>query len=143
MGFISKGQVKLFNTAVSKTGMTKLERKALLEGLGVASSKRLTQEKLTEAMEHFEKLGFVPKRKFNRPASSKDRLIGKITAIRNELGLMESYVDAMAQRMFKNKDGRPVASYRWLNANQLHSLVAALSYHQARVRQAKKKTSRC
>ena len=130
MAFISKGQVKLFNTAVGKTGMTKLERKALLEGLGVTSSKRLTPAMLDEAMTHFEKLGFVPKRKFHRPAGSKQRLLGKIEAIRKDLGLSVSYVDAMTQRMFQ------VQSHRWLDARQLHSLVAALSYHQARTKTA-------
>jgi len=134
MAFISKNQVKLFNTAVSKTGMTKLERKALLEGLGVTSSKRLTQTMLDEAMAHFEKLGFVPKRKYSRPAGSKQRLLSKIAAIQNELNLSDRYVDSIAQRMFKNEDGQPVRSHRWLDADQLRRLVASLTYHQKRKR---------
>lgn len=126
MAFISKGQVKLFNTAVSKTGMTRIERQALLEGLGVTSSKHLTPVMLDKAMTHFEKLGFVFKRKFYRPTGSKQRLLSKVKAIQGDLGLSDSYVDAMAQRMFQ------VQSHRWLDARQLRSLVAALSYHQAR-----------
>ena len=134
MAFISKNQVRLFNTAVGKTGMTKLERKALLEGLGVTSSKRLTPAMLDEAMAHFEKLGFVPKRKFSRPVGSKQRLLWKIAAILKELKRDDDYADSIARRMFKNEDGQPVRSYRWLDAKQLRSLVASLSYHQERIR---------
>ena len=133
MGFISKGQVKLFNTAVSKTGMTRLERQALLEGLGVSSSRYLTPAMLEEAMRHFKKLGFVSTRKFHRPADSKQRLMRKIIAIRDDLRLTDGYIDGIVQQAkFKNKNGALISSYRWLNAQQLYKLVQMMSYHQAR-----------
>ena len=106
----------------------------MLEGLGVASSKHLTQTMLDEAMKHFEKLGFAPKRKFYRPAGSKQRLLWKVAAILKELKRGDDYADSIAGRMFKNDDGQPVRSYRWLDARQLHSLVASLTYHQKRKR---------
>jgi len=132
---LNKGQKAVLHVAKSKTGMTDDEYRALLAGVGVASSTdpEFTQAKFETVMRSFEKLGFVStKRRTYRPSQKggKAGLTAKITAIRSELGLTESYVDAIAQKMFG------ISSYRWLDAGQLHKLVAALSYHQKRKRAA-------
>jgi AraC-like DNA-binding protein len=131
---ISKGKKALLHVAKAKTGMSDDEYRALLssEGLASAADPGFTGAKFDRIMERFKKdYGFVSNRtKPYRPPKSKDALIGKITAIRTELGLTESYVDAICQNMFG------IASYRWLDTRQLHSVVAALSYHQTRKRKA-------
>jgi phage gp16-like protein len=127
---IDNKKKSLIHVAKTKVGMSEDEYRAMLEGFGVASSSELSQTGFEAVMKHFEKLGFVARKKFNRPADSKKRLMSKVEAIKADMKLPAAYLDAMSLRMFKNKDGHPVASYRWLDAHQLHKLVAALSYHQ-------------
>lgn len=43
-----------------------------------------------------------------------------------EIGVRDGYVDAMAKHMFK------VDSWLWLDADRLHKMVAALTYHRRR-----------
>jgi phage gp16-like protein len=121
---ISKKQIGLIHVAKQRTGMSEDEYRGLLSSFGVASSTDLSGKDFEAAMRHFAKLGFRPLKPFRKAASGKQRLMAKVSAIRSELSLPEAYVDAMAARMFK------VDSYRWLSADQLHKLVAALTYHQ-------------
>lgn len=128
MRTISKGKKALIHVAKSQLGLSEAEYRDILEshGNGARSSRDLDPAGFASVMAHLEHLGFEPKRKFYRGAGSKELLMRKIKAIQGDLGLSDSYVDAMAQRMFG------VQSHRWLDARQLHSVVAALSYHQAR-----------
>ena len=132
---ISNGKKALVHVAKAKLGLGEAEYLDILaaHGKGARSSRDLDQQGFEAVMAHFARLGFVPKKKFFRPPQSKARLMSKICAIRAELKLPESYVDGMTRRMFKGKDGRPIDSHRWLSADQLHKLVAALTYHQRRV----------
>lgn len=125
MQTIGNKKKAVIHVAKSKTGMSEEEYRDLLASFGVASSSDLAVKDFSSLMRHFEKLGFKSS-SFKRPTESKQRLMAKITAIRAELHLPEAYVDAMALKMFQ------VASYRWLSADQLHRLVAALTYHQRR-----------
>jgi len=127
---IKNSQKSIIHVAKAKVGMTETEYRAMLEGFGAASSSDLNQREFEAVMKHFEKLGFVSRKKFHKPAASKARLMSKVEAIKADLGLTAAYLDAMTARMFKNKDGAPVGSYKWLDAGQLHKLVAALTYHQ-------------
>ncbi len=130
---ITYKQKALIHVAKNRVGMNEAEYRALLESVGAASSRDLTHAGFEAVMRHFELLGFVSTGKYRRPPqSSKKRLASKIQAIRAELNLPEAYIDAMCQRMFKNADGEPICSWRWLSADQLHRLVAALTYHQRR-----------
>ena len=136
---ISNGKKALIHVAKTQLGLSDAEYLDILAtfGNGANSSRDLNDSTFEAVLDHFKRLGFVQNKKFFRPGGSKRRLIGKITAIRNELGLTESYVDAIVQRMsFKNRDGKPIDSYRWLSAGQLHKLVAALTYHQVRRRKS-------
>ena len=121
---ISKKQIGLIHVARAKTGMSEEDYRALLSGFGAVSSTQLSQAAFASVMRHFEKMGFRPVKPFRRASSGKQRLAAKVAAIREAMNLPEAYIDAMAQRMFK------VASHRWLTADQLHKLVAALTYHQ-------------
>lgn len=56
-------------------------------------------------------------------------MIGKLEAMVAELDLSWAYVDGMSKRMFH------VDKAQWCTAEQLHKLVAALSFHQRRRRQ--------
>ena len=130
---INNKQKALIHVAKSKTGMTDDEYRAMLDGLGVTSSKELDHAGFEAAMRQFKSLGFKSTGRYRRPASSKDRLKAKVIAIRTDLNLTEGYLDGMVKNMkFKNRDGEPIASWHWLDANQLHKLVAALTYHQRR-----------
>ena len=57
-----------------------------------------------------------------RPRADKEALIGKIEAQLAEAKRPWAYAHAMALRMFK------VNQVQWLDADQLHRLVAALAY---------------
>lgn len=133
---ISKGKKALLHVAKSKTGLSDTEYRDLLssEGVTSAADPEFTDQKFDRIMQRFKTdYGFVSNRKKRyQPPKSKERLMAKIYAIRTELHLTESYVDAMAQNMFG------AASFRWLNPQQLHKLVAAMSYHQVRTRNGKK-----
>ena len=130
---ITNKQKAIIHVAKTKTGMTDEEYRDLLGGLGVSSSKGLDHAGFEAAMRHFKRLGFKSTGRYYQPATSKARLMGKVLAIRSELNLPEAYLDGMVQNMnFTNRDGELITSWRWLNARQLHKLVAALSYHQRR-----------
>jgi len=134
---INNKKKALIHVAKAKVGMSETEYRAMLASVGVTSSTGLNTVKFDLVMEHFKKLGFKSKGRRSKaegrrgkvgPVSSKDRLLGKIDAIRAELGLQRGYVDAIARNMFG------IDVYVWCNAHQLHSIVAALTYHQKRKR---------
>ena len=124
---LNNKQKAVIHIAKAQVGMTDEEYRAMLSSFGVESSNFLDDRSFQIVMQHFEKMGF--KSRFvqrTKPASSKSRLMAKINVIKNELGLMDGYLDAMSRRMFG------VAAYKWLPEVQLHKLVIALSYHQRR-----------
>ena len=129
MNKITNKQKALIHVAKARCGMSEIEYRDMLLSFGVSSSADLTDKKFDAVMEHFKKLGF--KNNFKRK-SSKQMLLAKIKAIIADMELTEAYIDGMSRHMFRNDDGEPVASYRWLNADQLRRLVAALMYHQKR-----------
>lgn len=53
-------------------------------------------------------------------------MVGKVGAILAEANLSWNYAHGMAKRMFG------VAKVEWLHADQMHKLVAALTFHQRR-----------
>lgn len=125
---ISNQKKAVIHIAKAQTGMTEEEYRDLLSSVGVASSKDLNPVKFDIVMKCFEKMGFKRKKsKRNRnPAPSKDRLLGKITAMCADLGLKQGYVDAIARNMFG------VDLVAWCDAEQLRKIVAALMYHKKR-----------
>lgn len=129
---LNKKQTALIHVARNKTGMSEDDYRALLAGLGVESSRDLTQRQFDAAMRHFEKLGFTPRRK--KPVASKERLLKKIQAQIDAMGLSWNYVHGIAGNMFG------ISRVQWCSAHQLHSIVAALTYHQKR-RQKEKKSN--
>lgn len=122
---LPRNKLAVIHIAKTQIGMTEAEYRDMLAGFGVETSMDLTVAGFKAVMKHFEFLGFKSKNR-RKPTESKDRLESKAYAILSGLGLQESYADGMAKHMFG------VDSWRWLNAGQLHSLVAALSYHQKR-----------
>ena len=134
---INNKKKALIHVAKAKVGMSEVEYRDMLAGVGVTSSKDLNFAKFEMLMKSFEKLGFKRRRGTHaspkgyagqgaQGLSSKDRLLGKVDAIRADMGLQKGYVDAIARNMFG------VDVYAWCNAHQLHKIVAALTYHQKR-----------
>lgn len=123
---IGQKKIALIHVAKNQVGMSDAEYRALLAGFGASSSKEIKSAQFDAVMRQFRSLGFVPRRNYRKPAESKKRLQAKVMAQITALGITNAYVDAMARRMF----GRD--SWRWLNADELHRLVAALSIHQKR-----------
>lgn len=132
MRTISNKQKALIHVAKAKLGMDDMEYLAMLDRVGVQSSRDLTHAKFKVILKHLNALGFTPRTKFYRPAGSKKRLMSKLLAIKKDLGLTDAYIDAIAQTMFKNREGGPIESYRWLPDRELYKLVQALSCHQVR-----------
>ena len=126
---ISKGKKALLHVAKGKVGMSEDEYRALLssEGLTSAADSAFNAAKFDRIMQRFKEMGFVSTRKKRyRPPSSKKALVSKIIAIRDDMRLTDTYIDAMAQHMFS------IDTWKWLKPGDLHKLVAALSYHQKR-----------
>ena len=112
----------LIHIAKTKTGLSDLEYQDLLGRFGVKTSKDLTTVKLDQVMKHFKSLGFKQEKKVWKPMPSKDRLLGKIKAMRADMGLSQRYVNAIAGRMFG------LDSVAWCDPDQLRKIVAALMY---------------
>ena len=130
---LPRNKLAVIHIAKKQTGMDDDTYRELLAGFGVASSKDLNAGDFAALMKHFEMLGFQSTSPWKKPSDSKSRLTAKVKAIMADMDLSEKYVDGIVKNMnLKNRDGRPVRNFRWLNTRQLHKLVAALSYHQKR-----------
>jgi len=96
---------------------------------GVESAKDLKISELIDLCRHFEKLGFKPRPPKKRPsvASEREPLIKKIVAQSHDLGVpIPEYANGIAKKMFG------IDYFAWCTPDQLHKIVAALSYHQKR-----------
>lgn len=126
---LSGKQISMIHTARLKVGMTDAEYRDMLAGFSVDSCKRLTQRQFDAVVDHFERLGFKPRKKKRRkvrPAEDRAAMLRKITAICADLGYPDDYADGIAKKMFG------IDRAEWCKPNQLHKLVAALAIHQGR-----------
>ncbi len=128
---INRKQVQLIQVAKGKVGMTRPEYEALLESFGVESSTDLKVSDMDAVMQRFGALGFDYSGGYKPVRSSKELLLGKISAMKNDLGLHDAYINGIA-----NKMNFGVSHYRFCTAQQLHKIVAALSFHAKRKKEA-------
>ena len=117
--------------AKKQLGMDDATYRAMLQSHGgVTSSKDLTLISAAKVLAHLERCGFKPKaaNTGKRPITTSDRaaLMSKVEAQLCDAGRPWSYVDGMAQKMFK------VDKASWLSAEQLMKVVAALAYYAKR-----------
>jgi phage gp16-like protein len=101
-------------------------RSMLAERYGVDSAGKLAMAKLVDLVKHFEKLGWMPKRK---PAPSKavDPLCRKIWAQCYSLKRpVPEYADGIAKQMFG------IERLTWCNADQLRAITTALTKQQVK-----------
>lgn len=138
---IGNREKAVLHIAKQKLGMSEEAYRDMLGSVGCTSSTELTQPTFEELMERLRAAGFESrggdhgKRKsgmHRAAAASRDRMLSKIGAILADLGLPWSYADGTADRMFG------VEKVRWCQPEQLHKVVAALSYHQKRVQTREK-----
>ncbi|SDO03434.1 Mu-like prophage protein gp16 [Desulfonauticus submarinus] len=104
-------------------------RGVLAERYGVRSAKELKNFELIDLCRHFEKLGFEPKPPKKRPSAvpARTALVKKIVAMSYSLNVpIPEYANGIAKRMFGIDD------FSWCTPDQLHKIVAALTYHQKR-----------
>jgi len=129
---INNKQKALIHVAKSKVGMTDPEYRDLLASFNVTSSKNLTHAKFDALIKHFQSLGFKkkPGKPYQRlhPIGSKERLLYKVEKQIIQMNLSWKYVDGMAKKMFG------VDRVIWCLPSQLHAIVAALTYHQKRLK---------
>lgn len=97
----------------------------------VESAKDLDEHGRGQVIQHLER----HRRAFasvNRPRPSQDKeaLVGKIRALLHAQNREERYADGIARRMFK------IDRYDFCTPEQLHKIVAALSYDAQRHRKA-------
>jgi phage gp16-like protein len=143
----TKKQLALVHVAKAELGMTELEYRDMLSRVGVSSAKDLTDGKFETILRHLEWLGFVakkagyrqeaigdrqekPKTKKAPEISSKGNLTRKVYALMGAMNLPRAYVDAVAKRMFH------VDTWIWCDAEQMHKLVAALTYRKQRIEES-------
>lgn len=98
---------------------------------GVESSSDLSDSQLDDLLRHLQSRGWQPKpptRAGKQPTvtRNKEALMGKIEALLADAKLPWAYADGMARKMFK------VDKVQWCGPEQLHKIVAALTYHQQR-----------
>lgn len=101
-------------------------RAMLQERYGVESSGKMPMPRLKDLVAHFQKLGWVPKRK---PSPRKDigRLCKRIWAQCYSLGRpVPDYGDAIAKQMFG------IDKVVWCDAEQLRAITTALAKQQAK-----------
>lgn len=101
-------------------------RGMLAERYGVESSGQLVMVKLHDLVKHFEKLGWVPKRK-PEPRPDRKRLCKRIWAQCYSLGRpVPDYGDGIAKQMFG------IEKVVWCDAEQLRAITTALAKQQAK-----------
>lgn len=129
---IDRKKIALIHVAKKQLGLSDDEYRLALGSVGVESSKDLFSSQFNRLMQHFERAGFVSKgakaRRGEKSSArtSKQAMQRKIRAIMADLGLTDSYVDAMARKMFK------IDCWIWATTDQTHKIVAALTYYQRR-----------
>lgn len=129
---INNRKKALIHVAKKQLGLSEDEYRAVLEQVGVGSSKDLTDKTFGVVMAHFERLGFKPRTK-KRPMldnlpSGKQAMMKKLEAILLDLGLDWGYVDSQAKKSFG------VEKTIWLDQKQLHSLLKRMIIHQNRTK---------
>lgn len=112
--------------AKSQLGIADEAYRAMLTRLtGKTSSRELTVWQLRAVITELKAKGFQAKPGRTprpRPAPDRAALMGKIEAFLAEAGRPSGYADGMARNMFK------VDRVEWCDADQLHRIVAALTY---------------
>jgi phage gp16-like protein len=112
-------------------------REIIFNVTGCKSAALLDLKGRADLVDYFKGMGFKPVHKSARksgldvkPASDKEGIFSKISAILTDLKLPWTYADGMAKKMFR------VDRVKWLSPDQLHKLMVALIYHQKRRRAA-------
>ena len=124
-GTIDRRKIALVSLAKTKVGMTDVEFRDLLAGLGCESRKDLTAETFRQVMAHFETLGFTSSARGRiRVPKEKRALMRKIGAQLASMKKPAAYADGIAKRMFG------IERCEWCNPDQLLSVVSALAYRQ-------------
>lgn len=129
---IEKRHIALIHVAKASLGLSEEDYRAMLNSIGVTTSKDLNALQFDEIMRRFEAAGFQSinrkggKKKPPRPVSSKEALTKKIVAILADTGLPWSYADGIAKKMFG------LDSIRFCNETELWKVTAALSIYQRR-----------
>ena len=101
-------------------------RAMLQERYGVESAGKMPMPRLKDLVAHFEKLGWVPKRKPS-PRPDCARLCKRIWAQCYSLGRpVPDYGDAIAKQMFG------IDKVIWCNAEQLRAITTSLAKQQAK-----------
>jgi phage gp16-like protein len=122
-------QLSKIHIAKKDLGLDDETYRALLARVaGVRSAKDLNSRQIGHVLAEFARLGWqsTTKQKVARntpkPAEDRKKLMSKVEAFLTEAKRSWAYADGMALRMFK------VERVEWLDPEQLHKMVAALTY---------------
>lgn len=126
-------QLSKIHIAKKDLGLDDETYRALLARVaGVRSAKDLKPRQIGRVLAEFARLGWTATttkqsgRKAPAPAPDREKLISKVEAFLTEAKRSWAYADGMAMRMFK------VERVEWLDPQQLHKMVAALTYDASR-----------
>jgi phage gp16-like protein len=129
---IRKSELAQIHIGKTQLGMDEETYRAMLQNVaGVESSSRLDGYGRRKVIAHLKAKGAslgrsdAPK----KVARDKDKLIGKIGALLADMQLPWAYADGCARKMFS------IEKTEWCDADQLHRIVAGLSYHQKRLKE--------
>jgi phage gp16-like protein len=129
---IGNREKALIHVAKTKLGLSEEDYRAVLNSVGVTTSKDLNPLQFDEIMSRFESAGFqssnrnARRNRPPRPVAAKEKLMKKIGAILADTGLPWAYADGMARKMFG------LDSVRFCNETELWKVAAALSIYQKR-----------
>lgn len=122
-------QLSKIHIAKKDLGLDDETYRALLGRVaGVRSAKDLSPRQISHVLAEFARLGWTStstkqtSRKPSTPTADRKKLMGKVGAFLAEANRSWAYADGMAMRMFK------VERVEWLDPEQLHKMVAALTY---------------
>lgn len=127
---IKPPQVQLFNVAITtlqKMGVP-ISKEEVKKGLGVKSTKDLTNAQFDAAMQHFEDCGFVYQPKVGKApkiaalARIKQGHLAAIEKLLNDLGKAWTYAEGIARQMNYPR------KLEWCTPGQLHKLQISLIY---------------
>lgn len=131
-GLIGNRQKAIIHIAKAELKLSDDNYRALLNSVGVESSKDLTWWQYNDLLSRLKALGFRIKSGKSRakwqksPPREKEKLLKKIEAQLADLGLPSAYADGVARKVAK------VDRVVFADAAGLIKVIAALTYHQQR-----------
>ena len=141
MAKLSRKEIALVHIAAKAAGVDKVQdeelyKATLLAHGGADSASKLSREGFNALLKYFETCGFKSRRQYKHSYKGRPRNMNSHTSRAQQLQKIEalltigkkpwSYADALAKRICRNDDGRPIEKIVWVPDDQLYKIITAL-----------------